>query len=252
MTREELVALVAKLVGEPVGDVAKIIQTTAQGVYQEIFNAGHKTATAAERTEKEKLEADLKREQGAREKADSALEKLKGEQPDVAKVHADYAAQIEDLNEKHKQELQTERDARAGSEQSRTLGDLRTALISAHGLDPDYAEVLAQKPEVAGRIKYDPATGIQIMQAGKDIPFQPGDGHTAIGLLAGELAKDAPAKFVNSGADRGSGTQGSGGGTGSSGGQYFDKLRESVKKEREAAQPANTKPAKERLGIVSH
>ncbi len=250
MTREELAALVAKLIGEPVADVVKALQTGAQGVYQEVFNAGHKTATSQSATDKSKLEDDLKAEQAARKASDLTLEKMKGEQPDVAKVHEDYKAQMDDLKDKHKQELQTERTARRDSEQSRSLGDLRTALISSHSLDPDYADVLAQKPEVVERIRYDEATGLQIMQKGKEIPLQPGDGHSALDLLATELAADAPAKFVNSKGDRGSGTHGSDS-TGAASGGFYDKLRERVKTEREAAQPANKTSAKDRLGIVT-
>ena len=251
MTNEELGALVAKLVAEPVGAVAKALQTGAQGVYQEVFNAGHKTATSQAAAEKTKLEGDLAAAKKAQEASTSTLEKMKGEQPDVAKIHEDYRAQMDDLRETHKTEIQSERDARQNSEQGRSLGDLRTALISHHSLDPDYADVLAQKAEVMERIRYDQATGIQIMQKGKEIPLQPGDDHSALDLLATELAADAPAKFVNSKGDRGSGTLGGGGGTGSGGSGFYDKLRERVKTEREAAQPANKSSAKDRLGIVT-
>ncbi len=238
--------LVAQLKDLPKEDVVKALQSGAHEVWQEVWNAGHANATARGADATKVKDDELKASLAAKTKAETQLEELQKSQPDLAKVREQYDTEIVALNTKHKDELKGEADKRVESETKRARGDLRSALV-ARGVDPDFADVIADKPDVKSRISFVDGT-VVVMQAGKDIPIHAAEGQTAIGVLSEELTGSVPAKFKNSKADSGSGHQRSSS-TSTSGNQY-DQLREDAKARREQSQPKG-KTAAEKLQMTT-
>lgn len=238
--------LVAQLKELPKDDVVKALQSGAHDVWQDVYNAGHANATArgadATKTKDDELKAAL----AAQTKAETQLESLQKSQPDLAKVREQYDTEIAELKTKHTDELQSESNKRVESETKRAGGDLRSQMV-ALGVDPDFADVVADKPNVKSRISFVDGA-VVVMQAGKDIPIHAAEGQTAIGVFAEELTGAVPAKFKNSNADKGSGMHRSG--SNSSSGNQYDQLREDAKARREQAQPAG-KTAAEKLRMTS-
>lgn len=243
MTLAELLAELAKLDRE---EVVRGIHDSAQNVYQVIFDRGHSTATTKAAAEKTRLEGELVAANTAKQEAETKYTQLKAENPDVAKIHEQYGAQITDLKEKNKETVKTLK-AQFGSERhNRAVADLRTKLVSV-GVDPDYAAVQAEKPEVQKRLRFDDAGNLEVLQEGKEIPLQPGDGKVPLDLLAAELKGRTPAKFVTATVDRGSQVDGGSGG-GSGGKSKFDKIRAEVK-ERQDKKKADEIPLEQRLNL---
>jgi hypothetical protein len=87
------------------------------------------------------------------------------------------------------------------------------------------------------------------MQEGKEIPFTPASGQTAVDLLADEIIKATPAKFQLARTDTGGGTRSdAGGGGGGQGG--LAAVRQKAEAERKiAAERAGGKSGAERLGL---
>lgn len=214
----DLTELMQQLSEHEASDVAKALQSSAHGVWQEVWNAGHANATKRAKDDLESKEAELKAEREAKAKLEARVEAMKQQQPDTAKIREQYDAEINELREKHEAEKQALVADRAQSETRRARSDFKARLVSM-GVDSDWAEVQAEK--LANRFKYQDGE-LQILQAGKDIPITPGEGKTAIELLAEETRKAAPPKFVASSADQGSNVRDNGK---ASGAQKWEKYR---------------------------
>lgn len=242
----DLKELLAELLKLDKAAVVAALQAEAHAIYQAIFDKGHSTATATARTEKERLDGELAGVRTQLEQANNTIKELEKKAPDVATVRTQFEQQILTLQNKHKDELKA-KDAEIESERrSRAFGDLRVKLIEK-GVDPDYAEVTVNKAEVQKRIRIKDKLA-EVLQADSEVPLQPGKGQTGIDLLADELHKATPAKFLTSDVDRGSGTENGGGGGGSKGG-VFDRIRADAKKRQEQKNPA--KSGAEKLGITT-
>src|SRR5690606_21712987 len=88
--------------------------------------------------------------------------------------------------------------------------DLRGAL-EKRGVDRDYAQVLSEKADLRARLKpSDDGGGVQVLQAGKDIPIAPSGALTALDVLADELFATVPEKWVLAKTDTGSGDRSGG------------------------------------------
>jgi hypothetical protein len=155
---------------------------------------------------------------------------LKESQPDAAKIREQYDAEIKDLEAKHAKEVAGLKDDRSKSEVDREVSAFQSRLVSL-GMDPDYAEVQAQKK--ADRFRFEDGKGVQIMQEGKEIPITAGDDKTPLDVLAEAVVAAVPARFINSKADKGTGHRTHQQGTGGAGGSVYDRIREDRKAERE-------------------
>lgn len=209
--------------------VVSELQKSAEPIYRDIFNAGHTTGVGASSRTLDKMKADLESAANVREAAETQLAEYRAKQPDVATVTGQFTQQISDLNRKHKDELSKLTSEFGGSTRDRATADLRASLVSL-GVDPDYAEVLVKKDDNTKRIKVsDDGRGFSVLQAGKEIPIPVDDGQSAIRVMAEELRKAVPDKFVVVNSDRGSGAKNGSGGGGKSVGNHFDKIREDAK-----------------------
>lgn len=250
----DLDAAIAVLMGHADrGAVVKALTDSAQPIYQAIFDKGHAAATARKAEDVAEVQRRLDAASATIQTMERELEKLKGEQPEASKLHDQYKSEIEQLKESHKKDVAKLREAIGTERLRRAQADLKVKLTSGRKdygdavLEDAYADVLIQHPDTLKRLKFTDDGRLEVLQAGKDIPLQVGDGQEPINLLAQELKQGANPKLIVSNVGTGSGENGT---TGASGGgkNFYDTVRDNVKKEQEAKRPTN-KSAAERLGV---
>jgi chaperonin cofactor prefoldin len=210
----ELDALIAELAKLDKAKVADALHSGVPSIWQEVFNKGHATATAASGEKVRTLETKVANTEAELTTAKQQLTEAEKGKPDVEKIRADFTKEIGDLTQKHEKEKNQLKADLERERKSTVVATLKAALGAK--IDSDYADVQAQKAEPRIRIT---ATGHEIMQEGKEIPFAPASGQTAVGLLADEIIKATPAKFQLAKTDTGGGSRndsggGDGGGTG--------------------------------------
>lgn len=256
MRKADFDKLVARLQGlsqegaEEVSDdtIVQAFQTDGQPVYQLVYDRGHGAATGRKSTEVERLTTERDNAIRERDEAQAKLSEIEGSAPDAEKIREQYNAELEKAKLKAK-ETEEALKARLHKERvARARADLRTTLVSKHSIDPDYAEVLASRPDIEERFSFTDDGDVEVLQRGKQIPYAPGDGQTSVGLLAAELREGVNPKFVLSGADNGSGANGNGGG-GSGNGGGFDYKKHREKHEARQKESDDSPSAKERMGL---
>jgi chaperonin cofactor prefoldin len=240
----ELDALIAELAKLDKAKVADALHAGAPSIWQEVFNKGHATATAATSEKIRTLEAKVASTETDLTTAKAQLTEAEKGKPDVEKIRADYVKEIGDLTQKHEKAVNQLKTELEKERKSTIVSNLKAKLVAK--LDPDYADVQAAKAD--GRIRIT-ATGHEIMQEGKEIPFAPASGQTAVDLLADEIVRATPAKFQLARTDTGGGTRSdAGGGGGGQGG--LGAIRANAEKERKiAADRVGGKSGAERLGL---
>lgn len=195
MDLEQLMAELAKAKPE---DVIAALQTKVHAIFQTIYDQGHSAATG-------KLKPKLDAEEAARKKAEDDLKKLEESNGDVKKIHEQYKQQIQDLTATHKQEIETMGGTITTMRQGRVYDDFKSALVAAN-VDPEYADIIVQKPDIRKRFKFD-GDKFEILQKDKEIALVPATGQSPIKLLVDEVVKEVNPKFLLSGADRGGATR---------------------------------------------
>lgn len=161
-------------------------------VYQPAFDDGHGTALAAHQSAKTRLETQLQQAKDAKVAAENALQQLKDNNPDSAKLHADYGQKIKDL------EAQIERiKGEQLAERKQTLLDkVRDSVrdeLKALRVDPDKAEAMADANLRNYQIGDDLST--RILQPGKSTAYA-GDMKAQAKSLAAELFKTVPKTLI--------------------------------------------------------
>lgn len=228
--------------------IVGVLHEAAHPVYQTVFNKGHSDAT---QRSQDKITAAESRATAAEAAATAAKEEaneLRAKTPEAEKLKQQYDEAVKSLKKQHQQELDTLKEQNTKTALDRATADLRAKLVGRpFNLDPDYAEVIVNKPDVRSRMKFTNGA-LEVLQPGKDIPFAASEGQSPLDLLASELKKSTPAKFIVSKADGGAGSDNDAGG-GASGG--LKSYRKTVEAEREAERKGEKKSAKERMGIVS-
>jgi hypothetical protein len=230
-------------------DAVELLKANNHAAWQEIWNAGHNTAHGKAKESEEAIQSQLEEAQAELEKTQKELEKIQSKQPDVAKIHEDYKAEIDALKTKHKEAIASKDQTIRDRELDRGKSSLRAALV-ATGVDPDFAEVMVQKENVLSRLRVDGDFHLNVLQDGREIPIQPNETKDAVQLFAEELKATVPPKFVAASGDRGSGSKRPGS---VGGGDHFANLRERISKEREAARSQSgsaEQRLQERLGMV--
>lgn len=245
----DLNEVVAELVKQDPAAVVTALQTKAQPLFQQIFDKGHAEATRRLNEQKTEMETKISTLQTNLNAAKEQIATLSNGQPDVKKFQDEIARLEGDLN-KAKEEAKTTILAERLDRQFQTL---ETKLV-AQGVDPEYASVMLAKPDIRKRLQANKEGGIEVLRDG-GIPYSPAEGKTGLDLLAEELVGKAPAKFISSTVDRGSGITGGGaGGGGKENADYFANLRKNLEAQREAeAKTAAVGPseAARRLGMTS-
>jgi chaperonin cofactor prefoldin len=241
----ELDALIAELAKQDKAKVADALHSGAPSIWQEVFNKGHATATAASGEKIRTLEAKVTTAETDLNTTKQQLAEAEKGKPDIEKIRTDFTKEIGDLTQKHEKEKNQLKADLERERKSTVVEKLKTALGAK--IDPDYADVQAQKAESRIRIT---ATGYEIMQEGKEIPFAPASGQTAVGLLADEIIKAAPAKFQLAKTDTGGGSRNdSGGGGGGGTGLAGVRAAADAQRKKEAEQAAGRTTGAARLGL---
>lgn len=260
----DLEQAIAFLMGQDRNAVVTALMTKAQPLYQTIFDKGHATATAQrtpelQAAETAKTEAERQRDT-EKQRADAAEQKLQAAQPERAKIDADWQKQLDDTKSGHKTEIAKLRTEVSNERLARAKADLKARLTAAsdkYGMqvvDADKAEVLVEKPDTLKRFRFASDGSLEILQAGKEIPLQVGEGQAAIDLLAQEIKGTVEPKFLVSNADSGTGIQPAGGqGSGGQGGNnFFSRYRADLEAQRKKeAESKQASSGAQRLGIVN-
>lgn len=224
----------------------KGLQEMAHPIYQAVFDTGHAIATADKQKEIDRLSGELAT---AKHQFDELKERSadKGEPATWQKEKTDLTTrvtelelEVKDAKKEGKEALKTERHRRA-------VSDFRTKLIGLR-VDPIIADALAEKKDIQERIRHKEDGSVEVLQAGKTIPYAASDddGKTPLDLLADEVFAKIDKKFVAANADRGSGQQN--GGEGAGGGQSFLKtLKGDLEKKRTEQQKDSISTLDDRL-----
>lgn len=237
-------------------EVVAALQAHAQPIWQLVWNAGHKRASDEGKTKKAELEARIAELDGELGTARTTISDLEKKQPDLAKIRADHAAELQKVRDRAKADLDALNGKLTGERKRVAMATLKDKL--GKGLDPDYAEVQVAKLEAAGRIRFREDGGVEVLQADGATPYAPATGQDPLDLLTAEVVKAAPPKFQVGSADRGAGGPAAGGaaGSGASGGAgnggpktAFDRIRDEVKAKETTAAPAAGSAA-QRLGVI--
>lgn len=247
MELSEIIAKLLEKFGTDGKAVVDALHRSALPLYQQIHDTGHGAGLAKGRQEKADSDAKVATLQAELTAAQAKLTELQASQPDAQKIHDQYKAEIQTLKDAHKKAVDEERTKRATALRDRHVADLRTALTRK--LDPLVARLLAQDPEVQKRLVLKDDGTLDVLQDGKDIPFSPAEGQSALELLADELVSKQDPKFRLADADAGSGTESGNRGT-QGGGDIFDRIRAGKKAEIEQSK-STIKSLDEKLGMVA-
>lgn len=221
------------LAASPKDEAIKLLHEKAQAIWQGIFDKGHGVATEKAKTDIGIIETKVTDLDTKLKAAEAKVVQLSTTNPDVAKLQQEFGTKLEEKEKAHKLELQGLKDQMAGTTRAGALSTLETKLI-ADGVNPKYAKVLVNDPEVQKRIVVkEGSNSVTVLQKGAStLEMVPADGHSALDLLRTELfeaaKKDAP-NLINVTGDRGVG--GIKDGDAAPAGDLFDKIRKQVKDE---------------------
>jgi hypothetical protein len=225
-------------------DAVDVVHSLASSeVFQVIFDRGHSTGLAKGKTGVTEVETKFETEKKRADAAEQQLKDFKEKHPDAAKLQEKYQSDLAAVQRDNQAAL-TAKDAQIDKERRRRARSEFVAELKGLGVDGDYAEVLADKPENTVRIKFNAEGETEVLQSGKDIAIVPTAEKGALGMLATEIFPKVPAKFVVSKAGGGGGTQEERGGAGGKKNNFAD-IRQKELDRQAALRPQST--ASERL-----
>lgn len=221
-----------KAAGTDVAKQAAALKEHAPSLHQSVTQDGYNTGYASKGTELAAAQTEITTLKATTATLQGEVTKLKAN-PDTAAIHTQYTAQIADLTAQHQKEKDALTGNLAGERKAKALGKLKEHLTTPskkdgnRHLNPDYAQVLIEKADVASR--FTEVNGAYVIkQNGKDIPIT-GSFDEAVEVLAAELRAAAPSTLVLVGTDKGGGGGGHQQNIAQQGGTVFDKIREDAK-----------------------
>jgi hypothetical protein len=155
---------------------------------------------------------------------DTEIEGLKAKTPDKDAIEAPLKAKITKLEQQASEQAQASQGRIRKLLRERDLGTFRQLLTGMHPdaakhgitrqLDPDYADVVANQMEAAGRFRYNDKDELEVLDD-DGVPYPVTDAKAPrSAALAAALNKAAPDKWATSKAQGGGGVGGQGSGTG--------------------------------------
>lgn len=240
VTADELVAELLKL---DRAVVVQSLQSSAQPIFQSVFDKGHAAATAKFTSEKAGLDGRVTALEASLKEKDDQIKVLGEKAPEIATLQQQHTDAVNKLKRQHQDELKVANDTLIGERRSVTKSALRVKLINA-GVDAEYADVLVSKPEFEQRLKPNQNGVIEILRADSDAPYAPAKDKDALDLVVEELLPKVPAKFKSTQTDRGSGVTGAGG-AGAKGATRYDAERKAGEERAKSVERGPS--AKERL-----
>lgn len=188
-------------------EAVEVIHSIAPAdIFQVIFDRGHSVGLKKGKEDGTEVTGKLAVEKKRADDAEQQLKDFKDKNPDKASLQEKYQTDLATKDREHTEalrlkdvQIETERKRRARSEFIAELKDL--------DIDPEYAEVIADKKEHNERIRFDANGEPEVLQRGKEIAIVPTAKKGALGMLAAELLPSIPAKWITSNAGGGGGQQ---------------------------------------------
>lgn len=231
-------------------ELVAAIKEHAKPVYQPVFNDGHGVATVAATAEKQRLEQRVSQAEEGRKQAEGELAKYKQEQPQLAQIDQQYKAKLEEKEREIAKLKETHATEKKGSRLDRTVSRLQAMLNQ--WVDADKVETMLSTKAVRDRLQFDENLALRVLQKGQQIPFA-GTEEEQLKALAEELKGTVDSKFLLSGVQEGTGTEGAAGGVGGAKKDkaFYDSIREKAKAANPATTPVDaTKALLERTGAL--
>ena len=232
--------------------VLKVVKDDIHPVFQDINDGGRAAANKDNTAKVTKLEKERDDALGKVQKAEKDLADLNGQAPDAAKLRKKYE---DDLNTEREEFTKKENAYKAQLKDTRKdmyagkLVDILADPTGPYQIDRDYAEtILIRKAEVVDRIVVADDGKLTVLKKGTtDIPLVPpsDDKKTVLHLLADDAVVGVEPKWKTSKVKRGSGTQGSGGGDGTTedGKTVFAEIRKTVAEKEKTGAEKRSKPS---------
>lgn len=233
-------------------DAVELVHAHAAAeVFQPIFDRGHSVGLTKGSTKTTEAETRATTAETKATEAERQLNEFKQKHPEAAKLQEQYQSDLQKKDQEHQTVVGQKDQEIDRIRRSWAKADLVTELVDRHKVDRDYAEVIANKAENEGRIRFNEKGEREVLQRGKDIAIVPTVEKGPIGMFADELIASVPKKFITSGATKGGGLQEeSGGGGGDKAKTQFDKTREAEKQRQKDTTGEATSTAAKRLGSV--
>lgn len=247
LTLADLVTALNALPDEQHAEAVRVLQNDGGAVVKafrsKVFAAGKTEGGKAGGATAEKLTAAEARV----EELETQLAEAQAKVPDAAKLEERLTREWT-----RKVDAATRRAEAAEVALTKERGDgFRTAFGTALrdlDVDPDYAdEVLAGR--YADRHVVEPDGTRRVRKPGEDTAYDADDVTAAVKLLAADVVKTVPPKFLLSNADSGGGVTNGGAGAGGSGANQWSQLRKEVQQQADARNRPSTTAA-ERMGLA--
>lgn len=178
----------------------------AQGHYQEIFNAGHSVATAANRTKIEELEKLSSERDQVITKKNEELAELASKKPDIERMKGEYEEALLKKDAEHKQRIEALENSVKGGKRDSLKQQLINDLIGKHHVDEWAAN--RSVDEYLGRISVELDGTYKVYQKDGQTPYQAAEGESSISLLASEIVGTIPEGLIRPPKNNGSGYNG--------------------------------------------
>ncbi len=189
-------------------EFTKALQEGSQGHYQHIFNAGHKTATAANKTKLEEQSGRISELEALVSGKDDELKELASKKPDLEKLKTEYESKLLKAQEE-KKTLESEWKEKFNKKEHDRLRAELVAKVQGHYADPWAAEKAVDKA-VMDRVHINDE-GYKVYQLDGVTPYAPADGQNALDLYAAEIVGTIPAALINPPKNNGSNYKGGSG-----------------------------------------
>jgi len=180
-------------------------------LHQQIFNAGHKKATAAGGQDIRTLEKKLSDEQDVSEGLRKQIKRLEEKAPDAAALRQEYETREANLRRDYEGRIgQLEGQVTTGYRMTRAQKLAKELSNDENRLEPEYAMDLAET-KYADRFTEDEKKQPIVLQLGQSIPYAALTEDEAIKLLAKDIMKGIPSWAPRrQTVDRGAGNRGDG------------------------------------------
>jgi predicted RNase H-like nuclease (RuvC/YqgF family) len=178
-------------------------------LYQLIFNAGHKKATAQGGEDVRGIERKLEDANNTIKKHEATIKKLEEKVPDAAQLRQEYETREANLRKELEADVNRWKDkATTGFRMTRSQKLARELSNDENLLQPEYASDVSET-KYADRFTEDEKGEPIVLQLGQRIPYAAANEDEAIKLLAKDIKKVTPAWALRSNVARGSGYRGS-------------------------------------------
>ena len=193
----EIIALVEQIKATDPKAFSEALHKGAIDHYNVMFRVGYGTSkfefepklTAAEAATAEALKGITER--------DGRIEELAKKAPDMAAMQTKYEAALVEQEKKLTAQIDEQTSIAKSTLQAGFWSNFNRTLVADHGIDKDYAEMISQKTDVRKRITWLDDGSQKIYQDDGTTPHPLSPGQHAYEVLAKDLAKGVPAKFVN-------------------------------------------------------